>query len=140
MPEIVSSYTKVKTGHKVKVKSDIKPFIKNAKVADWYYAIQYIGEDGKKACMLMTKAAFDTGKLLCAKSNIEDPSLGKLVKHGFKYTINLYDEDEDYVCEYEFYANVIKCAIDRALKHPNLCTSIEVPKKRGGFFSKLFSK
>ena len=139
MPEFVGSYNVVKVGHKTQVKSDVKPFIKNAKVAPWYYAIQYIGEDGKPACMLMTEAAFKTGKVVGASSKVDDnPNLGKLVKRGFKYTIELYDEKEDFNQLYEFFANTIKVAIERAAKYPHLCTKVEAPKK--GFFARLFSK
>jgi hypothetical protein len=88
----------------------------------------------------MTEAGFKTGKVIGAKANIDDPDLGKLVKNGFKYTVSLYDENEDFVSVYEFYANVIKCARERAIRHSNLCTVIPSAKKRIGFFSKLFSK
>lgn len=139
MPEFVGSYKVIKTGHKTQVKSDIKPFIKNAKVAPWLYAIQYIGEDGKPACMLMTEAAFKSGKIVGASSKIDSPNLGKLVKKGFKFEIELYDETEDYNQIYEFFANVIKNSIERAKKNPHLCT--ELPKApRKGFFARLFSK
>ena len=142
MPELVASYQVIKSGHKTQVKSDIKPFIKNAKVAPWLYAIQYIGEDGKPACMLMTEAAFKTGKVIGASTKIDNnPELGKLVKKGFKFQIELYDEKEDFTQVYEFFANVIKQAIERAQKHPNLCTEIApaaAPKK--GLFARLFSK
>lgn len=139
MPEIEGSYKTVKVGHKVKVKSDVKPFIKNAKTVDWYYAIQYIGEDGKVACMLMTEAAFKSGKVKSVKSNIDDPSLGKLEKDGIRYRISLYDENDDYVCVHEFYVNEIIRAIERAKKYPHLCTAIPETKKMG-FFARLFSK
>lgn len=138
MPEFVGSYTVIKVGHKTQVKSDVKPFIKNAKVAPWYYAIQYIGEDGKPACMLMTEAGFKSGKIIGASSNCNDPALGKLVKKGFKFEIALYDEKEDYVNIHEFYANEIKTATARAVKYPHLCTVLEAPKK--SFFARLFSK
>lgn len=138
MPEFVGSYNVVKVGHKTQVKSDVKPFIKNAKVAPWYYAIQYIGDDGKPACMLMTEAGFKSGKVIGASANCDDPTVGKLVKNGFKYTIALYDENEDYVSVYEFFSNTIKVAIERAAKYPHLCTKVEAPKK--GFFARLFSK
>lgn len=141
MPEFVGSYRVIKAGHKTQVKSDIKPFIKNAKVAPWLYAIQYIGEDGKPACMLMTEAAFKTGKVVGASSRVDDnPNLGKLVKSGFKYTIELYDEKEDFNQLYEFFANTIKQAIERAKKHPNLCTEIPAPAPKKGLFARLFSK
>ena len=55
MPEFVGSYKVIKTGHKTQVKSDIKPFIKNAKVAPWLYAIQYIGENLRKNLLLFPK-------------------------------------------------------------------------------------
>ena len=139
MPEFVGEYTVVKTGHKTKVKSDVKPFIKNAKVAPWYYAIQYINEDGKPACMLMTEAAFKSGKVIGASANIESPDLGKVKKNGFKCTIELYNEDEDYNCIYEFYINEIRCAIERAAKRPHLCTKIEEPKKKS-FLERLFCR
>ena len=139
MPEIEGSYNVVKVGHKVKVKSDVKPFIKNAKTVDWYYAIQYIGEDGKPACMLMTEAAFKSAKLVGVVANVNDPRLGKIEKNGIRCIITLYDEEEDFVSVYEFYGNDIKRAIDRAKKYPHLCTTIPAPKKTG-FFAKLFSK
>lgn len=138
MPEFVGSYTVVKTGHKTKVKSDVKPFIKNAKVAPWYYAIQYLGDDGKPACMLMTEAGFKSGKIVGEYPNDYTDNLGKIVKKGFKCTIELYDEETDHVRGYEFYANEISCAIVRATKHSNLCTKIEEPKR--GFFFNLFSR
>ena len=140
MPEFVGSYKVIKAGHKTQVKSDIKPFIKNAKTAPWLYAIQYVGEDGKQACMLMTEAAFKTGKVVGASSKIDGENLGKLIKDGFKYRIELYDEKEDYNCVYEFYSNTIATSINRATKHPHLCTSIVPEKKSGGFFARLFSK
>ena len=139
MPEFVGSYKVIKTGHKTQVKSDIKPFIKNTKVAPWLYAIQYIGEDGKPACMLMTEAAFKSGKIVGASSKIDNPNLGKLVKKGFKFEIELYDEVEDYNQVYEFFSNTIKVAIERAKKNPHLCTKI-APSTRKGFFARLFSK
>lgn len=139
MPEIVGSYKVIKAGHKTQVKSDIKPFIKNAKVAPWLYAIQYIDEEGKSACMLMTEAAFKSGKIVGASSKIDNPNLGKLVKKGFKFEIELYDETEDFNQIYEFYANTVRTAVARAKKHPHLCTVI-APEPKKGFFARLFSK
>lgn len=138
MPEFEGSYKVVEIGHKTKVKSDVKPFIKGAKVASWYYAIQYRGEDGKPACMLMTEAAFTGGKTVKVSSDLSDPNLGKVEKKGIKATIWLYDEEEDIVCQYEFYTNEIKRAMERAAKYPHLCTEVQAPKK--GFFARLFSK
>lgn len=139
MPEIEGSYKTVKVGHKVKVKSDVKPFIKNAVTVGWYYAIQFIGEDGKVACMLMTEKAFNASKVVSARSNIEDPELGKLIKNGYKYELSLYNEVEDYIEVREFFSNEINRAIARAKKYPHLCTVIP-PVKKTGFFAKLFSK
>ena len=131
MPKIIGSQTKIKLGWKVQVKSNVKSFIRGGHAVSWYYAIQIWTEEEGFICILMTKAEYDSAKVI--KKNFPNSEFAIPKEEGCSVFLALYDETTKSDVYLKFYKNVFLRAKARSEKYPDLCPKI-------GFWEKLFSR